>query len=527
MHAARRWSIVLRAVCVVLPALLAGCGAAFGGAVAGFLSGGDGTTTRTATTVAVRRIDKPQTGRVAIPISVTADSGETIVLENVQFSMNGVDFFDATEALGFPSAERPGSVWPDRSGHELAYVWNSHYDLDTLRREEMNRDPMRATSIPVSARAIVRVSLRNRSTGKLFTRDTGEFLLHHGLVATVAGGGVGDGPDVLGAAMFAPSSVAVDQDGRVFVADTKNQRVRVIESDAGTRTLIIRTTVGNGFQGFAPGLQDADATSLENPVDIVVDSGGNLYIAEQVESESEGGRNRGRIRFVDAKTNLITTFSEASESPVDLALDEDGVLYVADDERRDVFRAIPGAGALLPLLPSHPFTRPLSIATASGRVWIADERDDGTLIRLVVDGVLDESMVLGSGARRFEIGDARDVGRFSGVTSIAATDELLAVSDGADRRVIIFRVPSLIVVNVFENDAFARPAGVAFGERGELFVCDRGDGAVGHTVLFTEAPTDPSSGLANFAASDSLKGRSQALAQTMATETPLGLSGNG
>lgn len=53
-----------------------------------------------------------------------------------------------------------------------------------------------------------------------------------GIITTIAGYGFttdpGNGEDATSAALYSPSGVAVDVSGHVYIADTSNQRIRVV-----------------------------------------------------------------------------------------------------------------------------------------------------------------------------------------------------------------------------------------------------------------------------------------------------------
>lgn len=104
----------------------------------------------------------------------------------------------------------------------------------------------------------------------------------NGVVTTLGGDGTAGGVDGVGtAASFnQPFGVAVDAAGNVFVTEYAGHRIRKIKPDGAVSTL-----AGNGSAGFANGL---GAASIFNaPAGIAVDTGGNLYVADQ---------NNNRIR---------------------------------------------------------------------------------------------------------------------------------------------------------------------------------------------------------------------------------------
>jgi hypothetical protein len=99
-----------------------------------------------------------------------------------------------------------------------------------------------------------------------------------GIISTVAGGGasgLGDGGPAISSQLAAPGQIAVDVAGNLYVADTRNQRVRKV-STAG----IITTIAGNGVPGFSGDGGLAASSSLSVPEGVAVDASGNIFIAD-------------------------------------------------------------------------------------------------------------------------------------------------------------------------------------------------------------------------------------------------------
>lgn len=99
------------------------------------------------------------------------------------------------------------------------------------------------------------------------------------IISTIAGTGLdgfsGDGGPATKAQLNFPSGVAADRTGDIYVADTSNNRIRMIRS-GGT----ISTVVGNGSRGFSGEKGPAVAAGLNLPVSVAVDSTGAIYIAD-------------------------------------------------------------------------------------------------------------------------------------------------------------------------------------------------------------------------------------------------------
>jgi sugar lactone lactonase YvrE len=158
-----------------------------------------------------------------------------------------------------------------------------------------------------------------------------------GTITTIAGnstaGFSGDGGVPTSAELNAPDGVAVDSGGNLYITDSGNNRIRFVSAATG----LITTIAGNGTAGFSGDNGAATSAALNGPGDAVVDSAGNLYIADLVNN---------RIRFVSAATGLITTIAGSGtegffgdngaatsaelSGPVSDALDSAGNLYIAD-----------------------------------------------------------------------------------------------------------------------------------------------------------------------------------------------------
>jgi uncharacterized protein YheU (UPF0270 family) len=122
-----------------------------------------------------------------------------------------------------------------------------------------------------------------------------------GRIYTVAGNGTkgysGDGGPAAAAALNLPNGVAVDGTGNLLIADTTNNRIRVVAARTGTfygKAMTaghIYTLAGNGQFGFSGDGGPATAAALNVPFGVTVDASGNLVIADSFNS---------RIRVVAA-----------------------------------------------------------------------------------------------------------------------------------------------------------------------------------------------------------------------------------
>jgi sugar lactone lactonase YvrE len=122
-----------------------------------------------------------------------------------------------------------------------------------------------------------------------------------GKIRTVAGGGnpadgVGDGGLATQARLDTPSGLAVDGAGNLFIADSRNLRIRRV-GPVG----IISTVVGTGEAGFSADGTPATQAHLTGPLGLAIDKAGNLYFSELARVDASLnfiGADNGRIREV-------------------------------------------------------------------------------------------------------------------------------------------------------------------------------------------------------------------------------------
>ncbi|MEW6544857.1 MAG: NHL repeat-containing protein [Nitrospirota bacterium] len=160
-----------------------------------------------------------------------------------------------------------------------------------------------------------------------------------GVIRTVAGNGTrdfcGDGGPAVKACLAFPMGLAVDPEGTLFIADARNHRIRRVDAKTG----IITTVAGQGIRGLAGDNGPALSALLSYPTSVALDEEGNLYIAD---SENGGirrvDRKTGIISSIvgegtpGAKTDAAgtPTIRGLFVAPVGLTYDGKGNLYVAD-----------------------------------------------------------------------------------------------------------------------------------------------------------------------------------------------------
>jgi hypothetical protein len=180
-------------------------------------------------------------------------------------------------------------------------------------------------------------------TGALYVADTGNsavraIALKESLITTVAGssnaGFDGDGGPGQAAQLQNPRGVAVDNAGNVYIADTGNNRVRLLTEG------VITTIAGQQGGGYI-GDGSAVATELNAPAGLAADSAGDLYIAD-TQNERIRMISGSQISTIagtattgatgDNGTSAVATLN----APMGIALDSLGNVYIADTRNNKV-----------------------------------------------------------------------------------------------------------------------------------------------------------------------------------------------
>ncbi|HMC57911.1 MAG TPA: IPT/TIG domain-containing protein, partial [Candidatus Solibacter sp.] len=281
-------------------------------------------------------------------------------------------------------------------------AWAQQYTISTVAGGAPPTTPATALGTSIGQPRKLTVT----SAGVYFSSGNSVFKLDgSGNLALVAGnsraGFSGDGSPAVSAQLNAPQGVAVDSAGNVYIADSLNNRVRVVNPQG-----VITTFAGNGstaapnFWGDGGPATDAN---LHLPTGVAVDSSGNVYIAAASDNTVRIVTTDGIINIfagsgfagyygdqsavgTAAATAVIGTATVAGlHGPQDVALGPGGAIYIADTGNAvirmvagGIITTVAGTGAVGlagdgGLATSSAMSAPYSVAVdSSGNMVIAD-----------------------------------------------------------------------------------------------------------------------------------------------------------
>ncbi len=188
------------------------------------------------------------------------------------------------------------------------------------------------------------------------------------------------------ASFNSPTSVAVDNNGNVYVADTFNSAIRKITPGA-----VVTTLAGNGNGALING--SGATASFNTPHGVAVDAAGYVYVADTVNSVIRKITPDGMVSTLAGggtgyATNGLGTVASFSY-PQGIALDGAGNVYVADSYN-GLIRKITPAGLVSTLAgnlgaagfvdgngAAASFNNPTGVAVdGAGNVYVADTNNN-------------------------------------------------------------------------------------------------------------------------------------------------------
>lgn len=170
-----------------------------------------------------------------------------------------------------------------------------------------------------------------------------------GTITTIAGTGIagfsGDGGSGTSATLSNPTALALDASGNLYIADTDNHRIRRI---SGTT---ITTVAGNGEQFFSGDNAAATAAGLDSPNGVAIDAAGNLYIGDTHNQRVRVVNTSGTITTLAGNSSKAyagdggAAIASSLARPRGLSVDAQGNIYVADSDNNRI-RFITNTGTI-------------------------------------------------------------------------------------------------------------------------------------------------------------------------------------
>lgn len=224
----------------------------------------------------------------------------------------------------------------DTGNHRIRQVTHHKFSHDgevvTFAGSRQGDDDGRGTAAEFNAPKGVAVDAH----GTVYVADSGNHLIRRispqGVVTTLAGSSLGFADGAGATAKFAhPSGIAVDSRGVVYVADTNNHRIRKITPDGTVSTL-----AGTGLWGLADG--PAARAQFAEPAGVAVDGAGNVYVADTGNNRIRLVTSAGQVStLAGAKAEQSAPGRLRDfDKPIGIAVDSDGTVYVADSEHHAI-----------------------------------------------------------------------------------------------------------------------------------------------------------------------------------------------
>ncbi|MCA1564578.1 MAG: gluconolaconase [Acidobacteria bacterium] len=299
-------------------------------------------------------------------------------------------------------------------------------------------------AVPAGARFHNPFGVAVDGRGNVYVADAGDsnrirkIAAEGAIVTTLAGGAEGFSDGAGGAASFnTPSALAADADGNLYVADTSNNRVRKVTPEG-----LVTTLAGDGTPGARDGA--AHAAQFNAPVGVAVDARGErVYVADTYNDRIRlittadgqvttiaGGNAPG---YADGAGGVALF-----DTPCALVATADGELFIADTGNRRL-RKLSKDGQVSTLNPAPAdgsqfdgAFEPVGLALTHDNFLYVAERERNRIWQLAPDGRTTAHLIAGTGAG-FSNGDGRTTARFNQPAGIAVDKSgALYVADSAN-----------------------------------------------------------------------------------------------
>ncbi|HSY48096.1 MAG TPA: hypothetical protein VLC46_04730 [Thermoanaerobaculia bacterium] len=331
-------------------------------------------------------------------------------------------------------------------------------------------------------------------------------------ILTYAGGGTRDGLQATAIVLTSPFGLATDANGNLYIAEESGSSVQRVNLASG----VIERFAGNGGGSYSGDGGPATEASLKRPHGLAFDDSGNLFIAD---------RDNGRVRRVDAKTGVITTFAGGNNDPNLASAGDgglatsalladpvgitwhDGELYIAETNYdANVVRKVDHNGIITTVAGKRGLTSfsgddgpataaglgsPYAVAVdTNGNLYIADL--DNSRLRRVDHVTQNITTVAGGGTETNGTGDRPALG--ASICPVALTIDaagLIYIGDFCNRRVLRYNPGNGTISTFMGNGEYGggdgniataagveEPSALTFDPAGDLFVEDGSNGSI-------------------------------------------------
>ena len=317
--------------------------------------------------------------------------------------------------------------------------------------------------IAVDDQGNIYVADRYNHTIRVVSRD--------GQVSTLAGqagiSGINDGQGA-SARFNEPWGLCVAADGIVYVADTKNNKIRSITPEG-----VVRTVAGTGNFGStdAAGL----AATFGNPTGIEADAFGNLYVADHLTHIIRKIDTQGRVSTIAGTPYIPGEIDGTGRTaqfwrPYGLTLDNEGNILVADEWNSKIRRVTPeGVVTTVAGVGIEGFIDGEASIAAFNYPWDMTVDNQGNIyvadgFNYVIRKITPEGEVSSYAGNPLTSGGVDGVGtdaEFNGATSIAWSELTgsLFVGDAYNhliREITTESIPSLNLLNISGQNQFCQ-----------------------------------------------------------------------
>ena len=288
-------------------------------------------------------------------------------------------------------------------------------------------------------------------------------------VSTFAGGSKTGSADGAGSAasFYSPSSLVGDGAGNVYVADTYNGKIRIIDPNGNVSTLVVNDKFGN-------------AAGFTSPQGLAIDGAGNLYVLD-------GGQSSGNFLLRKISTDKIITTLNSNVPGNLLAIDPQNNIYVVKSNSSNVYKITANGTKITTISASGTFSGGITAIAVDrvGNLFVGD-KGHRQIKEYPINNINNTWNVLAGSGTQGSIDGKGTAATFNSINSLTvnATGDIYVVDGNLIRMV----TPDGIVTTTAGNLAnvygsvdgvgtaatFNNPVGITMDTNGNLYTIDGG-----------------------------------------------------